>query len=95
MTSGEWTPVPDLDVETIIRQQNDGTATIFVALDGLVIAHLDIVPVPDGDRPATGYAVEIDAYAYATDTFDEETSPTRIHVHPFRQSATTVEEVIS
>lgn len=93
MKYGQWTPVPDLDVETVIRQENDGTATIFVALDGLVIAHLDIVPVPDGDRWNTGYGVEVDAYAYMIGTFDDEVSPTRIHVHAFRQSATKIEEV--
>jgi len=95
MKSGEWTPVDDLDIETVTQQQNDGTATIFVVLDGLVVAHLDIVPVPDGDRWSTGYGVEIDAYAYMIGTFDDEVSPTRIHVHPFRQSATTIEEVLS
>jgi hypothetical protein len=95
MKSGEWTPVPDLDVETVIRQENDGTATIFVSLDGLVVAHLDIIPGPAGDRSSTGYGVEIDAYAYLIGTFDDEVSPTRIHVHPFRQSETKIEEVLS
>jgi|688.fasta_scaffold599607_2 hypothetical protein len=95
MKSGEWTPVPDLDVETVIQQQNNGTATIFVSLDGLVVAHLDIVPVPDDERPSIEYAVEIDAYAYMTDAFEGEVYPTRIHVHAFRQSATMIEEVLS
>ena len=95
MKSGEWTPVPDLDVETVIRQQNDGTATIFVSIDGRVVAHLDMIPVPDDERESIGYAVEIDAYAYLTDAFEGEVSPTRIHVHPFRQSATMIEEVVS
>jgi hypothetical protein len=95
MKSGEWTPLDDLDVETVIRQENDGTATIFVSIDGRVVAHLDIVPVPEDERPSIGYAVEIEAYAYLTDAFEGEVSPTRIHVHAFRQSATMIEEVVS
>ena len=89
MNSGAWTPQPDLDVETVIRQENDGTAIVFLVLDGLVIAHFDIVPVPGEDLSRTGHAVEIDAYAYTLGTFDEEVHPTRIKVHPFAQPTTT------
>lgn len=95
MRSGAWTPSPDLDVETVIRQENDGTAKIYVVLDGRVIAHLDVIPLPEEDRPRNGFAVEVDAYAYETDSFDGEVSPTRIKVHPFRQSATKIDEVLS
>lgn len=96
MTSGVWTPQPPLDIETTIRQEFDGTAVVYVMLDGRVIAHLDVLPLPtDEDRREWGYAVEVDAYAYETGTFDEETRPTRIKVHPFAQDPKPAEAVRS
>lgn len=95
MKSGQWTPIEDLDLETVIRQEHDGTATIFVSIDGRVIAHFDIVPVPADERSSIGYGVEIDAYAYMTDAFEGEVSPTRIHVHPFQQSSMKIDGVRS
>ena len=95
MNSGAWTPQPDLDLETFIEQGNDGTATVFLILNGLVISHLEVITVPEKDLSQTGYAFEIDAYAYTVGTFDEEIRPTSIRVHPYAQPTTTQKELNS